>query len=577
MAGPDAAFAAKLAHRTRHNEVLMLYFLAAMLGLVVVFSAAHLLRRSRDGEAASSSPLVRLSRCFRRFALRSCRGVPTLGHALLVGLYVMANCLVFFVHLDGGGDMPRLSNVGSRTAWLRLSLGNLVVVVVLGLKVTPLALLTGRSYDRLNVLHRVAGATTVSLVILHASCYTAYFVGTGRGQRLLRSSDICGMVAGLSMLGLAAAGFFLRRRFYEVFYYLHISLWLLALVMTALHQPDLDRHAVVVLVAVVGGVWALDRLLRLVRFAIGAVGNSARLTTLPDQSTRVILAKPPLGASSGMHCFLWLPGMRPGQSHPFTIAGLNPPELIVAPAGGFARVLHGYADANAGNSVLAAVEGPYGAGPSPAAYSSVVFIAGGSGITFTLGSALDMLRTDQNQRVLFVWIVKTTASFDSLRHRLATLRDDPRVTLRLFVTRPPPTPATPATPASIHEPVELLTLSLPTTHSSADSDQDLDPEKAWSGPTLRSDKWQPPSDVHVQTTRVLTNRPSNVNGIAIAYERPNVASLIRAAIDDTPPDRRALVLGCGPGPLMTVVRNTTASCIRGDGPAVDLHIENFAW
>ncbi|PHH77528.1 hypothetical protein CDD80_505 [Ophiocordyceps camponoti-rufipedis] len=559
MAENDAAaLAAKLAERTKHNVRLMLYFLAAMLFLVVVFSAGHLLRRWRG----MSVPLVvRLSRCFRRFALRSCWLVNTYGDAMLVTLYFIANLLIFFIGLDYSG-MPMLSNVGSRSAWL--ALGNLVVVAALVLKFTPLTWLTGRSYDRLNILHRVSGTMTVVWVIIHTGCYCAYFVKMGRAQRLLQKSDVCGIVAGLAMFLLAVSGFLLRKRFYDTFYYLHVSLWILVLVMTALHQQKLDGHAVVILVAVLGGVWLVDRLLRLVSFTIGAVGNSARLKKLPDESTRVLLAKPPLGAVPGSHCFLWVPGVQPSMTHPLTLAGLNPPELIVGPGGGFSESLGNYAGAHAGRPIFAAVEGPYGLTPDPAAYSSVIAIAGGSGITFTLGCVLNMLRFDHNQRVLFVWIVRTTASLEGIRHRLAALQNDPRVVVRLFVTRQPEGMS--MMPPSMMEPVA--------THASSDSDPDLiDSEKAWPGPTMNSDKWPTPPDGLTQA--LTTSRPSHYNGIPIVYERPDVGAVIRAAIDDTPPQEHALVLGCGPKPLTTSVRNAAASCIRGDGPGVDLEIETF--
>ncbi|RDA86375.1 hypothetical protein CP532_1079 [Ophiocordyceps camponoti-leonardi (nom. inval.)] len=539
-------------------------------------SPAH--QRLLDWVRAEAEGIFAGRGCLRRFTLRSCcRGVPTVGHGLIISLYALANLLVFFIGLDDGGQgMATLSNVGSRTAWL--ALGNLVIVILLALKVTPLILLTGRSYDRLNLLHRVAGSTTVTLVVIHASCYTDYFVSQGRSEHLLRPSDVCGIVAGLAMVGLAVGGFLLRRRFYEAFYYLHIALWLLVVVMTALHQAELDKRAVVALMASVAGVWAFDRLIRLVRFGAGFVGNEAKLTSLPDGSTRVVLAKPPPGAVSGMHCFLWLPGMRSHEVHPFTIAALDPPELVVGPAGGYTRALHSYADANAGSPVAVAVEGPYGVAssyPAAAAASSsstAIFVAGGSGITYTLGTALDLLRRSpdhdrqQQQRLLFIWIARSPATFESLRHRLAILRQDPRVTVRLFVSK-----KTSLVPTSTSQ--EVLTLSLPTTHEAYPSPSD--PEKAsWPSPTPSSAKMS--DEVHHEVRATRSRSADDVGGgIPITFQRPDVGALIRDAVRDTPSDGRAVVFGCGPESLMTVVRDTTAACIRGYGPAVDLYIESF--
>jgi len=59
--------------------------------------------------------------------------------------------------------------------------------------------------------------------------------------------------------------------------------------------------------------------------------------------------------------------------------------------------------------------------------------------------------------------------------------------------------------------------------------------------------------------------------------RPDTASLIRDAVNTTPPNQRVLVAACGPQGLMRVVRDTTASLIKGDGPGVELHCEQFGW
>lgn len=64
---------------------------------------------------------------------------------------------------------------------------------------------------------------------------------------------------------------------------------------------------------------------------------------------------------------------------------------------------------------------------------------------------------------------------------------------------------------------------------------------------------------------------------AIKAGRPDTATLIREAVSSTPSTGRVLVAACGPAGLMRTVRDTTASLIRGDGPAVELHCEEFGW
>jgi hypothetical protein len=59
--------------------------------------------------------------------------------------------------------------------------------------------------------------------------------------------------------------------------------------------------------------------------------------------------------------------------------------------------------------------------------------------------------------------------------------------------------------------------------------------------------------------------------------RPDVAQLIREAVEPTPRHQRVLVAACGPQSLMTIVRDTTARLVKADGPAVELHCEQFGW
>ncbi len=64
---------------------------------------------------------------------------------------------------------------------------------------------------------------------------------------------------------------------------------------------------------------------------------------------------------------------------------------------------------------------------------------------------------------------------------------------------------------------------------------------------------------------------------AVSSGRPDTATLVLNAVRSTPAEQRVLVAACGPAGLMKVVRNTTAKCIRGDGPGVELHCEQFGW
>lgn len=217
-----------------------------------------------------------------------------------------------------------------------------------------------------------------------------------------------GIVAGVSWVLLGLAAIFIRRWWYELFYYLHIILWMVSIVSIGLHQPQLATKVAIGTV-VAGSMWGLDRLVRFARLMLYAVNNSATLTPLPNGGTRVTLAKPPMRAMSGKHALLWIPRIRLFQTHPFTIASADPLEFVIASHDGFTGALHKYAVENPGARLKASIEGPYGTVPDPWAFETVVLVAGGSGASFTFGLAQALLRRMTSnicRRVVFVWVVK---------------------------------------------------------------------------------------------------------------------------------------------------------------------------
>lgn len=286
----------------------------------------------------------------------------------------------------------------------RMLSGNFVVVVFLALKNTPLAVLTAYSYERLNGLHQIAGYTTFAYLVLHAALYTDYFLDMGLDYYYQRSSIIAGIVAGFGFLLVVASGVIVRRVWYEIFFALHVAGFLMALVGAFFHQPELAS-----IFAVVAAVWAADRLVRGGRMLARSFNNHATLEALPHGGTKIIVAKTPLGAKPGKHCYVWIPQVRALESHPFTIAATAPVEFVVNAYDGFTRDLHEYAVAHPGARLRVSVDGPYGTFPDPMAFDRVVLIAGGSGATFTFGLAVNMLEKmgpESTKNITFIWAVK---------------------------------------------------------------------------------------------------------------------------------------------------------------------------
>ena len=123
-------------------------------------------------------------RIFQRILIRKVKGFTSTGHVLVVAAYIAINAIIMFTDVDW--SLP--SNIARRFGWyvdfswlvlgiscfdtgfLRLATANIAFIFFLALKNTPLGFLTSYSYERLNVLHQIAGYTTVLLSVLHSMC-----------------------------------------------------------------------------------------------------------------------------------------------------------------------------------------------------------------------------------------------------------------------------------------------------------------------------------------------------------------------------------------------------------------------
>jgi predicted ferric reductase len=292
-----------------------------------------------------------------------------------------------------------------------MTISNLVVVVFLSLKNTPLAFFSAWSYERLNKLHQVAGYVTTSLVIIHASSYATYFSEMENFKKLRANEEIFGYAAGFSFLFIAFSAIVVRRFWYELFYVMHLFFFMSTVVFVGLHQPFVARRIMIV-TCIVGGLWLVDRFWRFFRLVYYSFNNDVTVTPLPSGGTRIQLRKSPKNFPGGSHCFLWIPAIRAFEMHPFTLVGDNEHEFVVACYDGFTRQLRNYAEKNPGVKLKASVEGPYGKFPDPFLFDRVVMIAGGSGASFTVGTAMSMTRRwKEGKPISFHWMVKDRSEF----------------------------------------------------------------------------------------------------------------------------------------------------------------------
>ncbi|EFQ28336.1 ferric reductase like transmembrane component [Colletotrichum graminicola] len=586
--GGPSAFPKLFAQRTRMNHEAMTYYataLAAIMGVFIVFHLTRLIAQ-KTGLASrlsfAAKPFVFVSRIIRRVSVRKVPFLPSTGHAVITTIYVVANIVLCLTYIDTS-TLSYLSVVGARAGWL--SIVNIAFLVFLSLKNTPLGYLTAWSYERLNVLHQIAGYVTMALIIVHGVTYSSYFIGHGNIARLRVHEEVYGIVSGFTFLVLVLAGAIVRLWYYELFYILHVSGFAISMVLVGLHQPELSKK-IVYITAAAAGIWLLDRAIRLVRVVAYSFNNTATVHPLPNGGTRITLKKAPYGASSGEHCFLWIPKIRALEMHPFTIAAMDPLEFVINSYDGFTRDLHEYAVRHPGATIKASVEGSYGTFPNPAEYDKVILVAGGSGASFTVGTALNMLKRltrSSGQSIVFIWMVKEHSRLEWFAHHLSTINDALSSSVLLYVTRPISSSESYVTTEDRSRSATISSQeSSPITPDSEKFDVEnstpRQPPKVVTRAISDSEKSGSESDSPLPGSPMQKNgAPTHINTIPINYGRADVSAIIRTTINDATPNQRVLVMGCGPESLMTQVRNTTASCIRTSGPAVELHCEQFGW
>ena len=133
------------------------------------------------------------------------------------------------------------------------------------------------------------------------------------------------------------------------------------------------------------------------------------MTPLANGGTRVVLDRSLPLAKPGMHASLWINKIKKGQAHPFTIVSVDPvAEFVISAQNGFTKSLHAFALENPGKSLGATVDGPYGTVPNFERYDRIVLIAGGSGGSWTIAVANEMVRRGLKPGALidFVWVVR---------------------------------------------------------------------------------------------------------------------------------------------------------------------------
>ncbi|KAK2597228.1 hypothetical protein N8I77_013089 [Diaporthe amygdali] len=389
------------------------------------------------------------------------RTLPSNATSLFVGVWIGINVFfhIYQVHLL---DWKYFFCFADRAGFVFIV--NLPLLYLLAAKNQPIKVLTGRSYEALNVFHRRVGEWMCFEALVHfvgmiiwrfGLPQPTWMTGTDGAWAYFTHPLIVlgiGAFVAYELLYFTSLGSF-RQRWYEIFLASHVFLQVIALGFLYLHFHTARPYVLASL-----AIFLIDRIVW--RFALKSTTMTADLTVLPDGETIVVSVnwEKPTSKTSWFswprqsvkygwkptdHVFLTVPALgrkHALQAHPFTIASAAPlseghsgdgrersthcwMNLLIRSQKGFTTDLLCYAHRH--HRAAVRLDGPYGSSHALEmlrAADSAVLIAGGSGIAVTfplvwallMGEGADeddrdglvaMRRQKRKQKVHMMWIV----------------------------------------------------------------------------------------------------------------------------------------------------------------------------
>ncbi|KAG6860264.1 hypothetical protein C0995_013508 [Termitomyces sp. Mi166 len=368
----------------------------------------------------------------------------------------------------------------------------------------------------------------------------------------------------------------LRRRHYEAFLVIHFAMVLIILLGGYFHVRE-NAEGNHIWPAFL--IWGLERTIRGIRiltyntgyFKKGSLEQYGHFEVLSPHLVRLTLRRPTyMHWRPGQNAYLTIPGISGLllEAHPFTISTIDAPldaawdessdkdpikkedsasepdvdyktlTFLIRVRSGFTkRLLH----ASGGTQELKVIlDGPYGSPPSLQGFDTVVLVAGGSGVSFTLPLFLDVIRRAKEgatdlQKVIFIWAIRDACDIKWISDTLLTVIANPpsqiAISIRVYVTG-----------------------------SNMESDQSLNN-----------------SEDRDEENKAGRMTPGDLPGIDIANGRPDLARLIE---EETVKASGAISFNvCGNPTMANTVRSALCrprfwDILRG-GATTILHVESF--
>ena len=502
-----------------------------------------------------------------------------LGRWLLLAFYwiVILSFLWSDTILKRGDPMYayKWEKVGFRAAWVTVT--QIPFIFLLSCKFNPISVLTGISYERFNWLHRWAARTMWLTAIVH---WSFFYTEWSLAKIVTMQMDMMPMVKyGFGAWGvvtwmlLSGFGFF-RELCYELFVLQHIAaagtlLWLLFV-----HVPSYARYNIWLSVAFVAFdwgvrlIWGIARNMHLLgRSSSKSPGFDTQLEALPGDVVRLTMENVDFTWQAGQHAYLYMPGLRPFELHPFTIASTSSSgklSMLIQARSGFSRSLHKATTKDVGKRHRAFISGPWGTPPDLSHYETAVLIACSTGATFILPLLQDLVQREGCLRnITLHWIVRSEEHLVWFEEELkAVLQQviDAKTRIQIFVhiTKPAHTTASD---------------KLQSTTTTREAKSSSEGSSLSSVPSVERDEESP------LTSQVITRGPST---FSIVHGRPTVQGMIRPAVESALGETAVVVCG---GVAITAESRTFVASLsderavhKGTGAqGIFLFTETYGW
>ncbi|KAI0132934.1 ferric reductase like transmembrane component [Xylariales sp. AK1849] len=414
--------------------------------------------------------------------------VPPRIQSLTIGAFIVIN-IVFCIHgyqvFPDNLYWPKVSDqvwrfVSDRTGII--SFANFPLIWIFGMRNNLLMWLTGWDFGTYSNFHRWVARVSTMQAIVHSIGYT-YIVFQGAGWAgFVQYWDLffwwTGEVATVIMsLLLGLSVYWLRRKTYELFLFIHI-LFSIIILASMWGHVSIFKGSYNPIIWVCCAVWILDRIMRVTRTLLfNPQFWSTRARATYDRDANMVRLCIPLSAS------LYSP--RPGtfyylhllddwyfwESHPFTMAsvqiqdhseaaiveerecllerrgseGSSPTmNFLIRPYDSFTGRLRDAATESSSSlqpaSLRVILEGPYGHKRPFHRFENLVFVVGGSGIVVPLAHMNELGKnTSRTRAIRIIWAVREAALATSvLRDDFGDLLDSDKLSIHVYITKDQP-------------------------------------------------------------------------------------------------------------------------------------------